>query len=124
MVAGVSVMPLQRPRSPVGAFVVGGVTMANPRRSTAERGYGQPHKRARAALAPTVQDGQAWCAETICLKPTRWIDPHTAWDLAHDRANPGQYLGPAHAKCNRSEGARWQARTSGAAKGAGRRWVL
>lgn len=39
--------------------------------------------------------------------PTRWIQPGTPWDLAHDRSRPGFYLGPAHAKCNRAEGARW-----------------
>jgi len=36
--------------------------------------------------------------------PTRWIQPGTPWDLAHGPTRD-TYLGPAHAACNRSEGA-------------------
>lgn len=74
--------------------------------TTTERGYGRPHQRERERWAPSVAAGQAQCAERICLERTRWITPGTPWDLAHDRASGG-YLGPAHAKCNRSEGARY-----------------
>ena len=72
--------------------------------ATAARGYGGPHQKVRATLTPIVHRGDAWCTEPICLEPDRWIPPNTAWDLAHDRINGG-YLGPAHARCNRSEGA-------------------
>lgn len=65
--------------------------------------YGGRHQRIRAELQPLVDTGQAYCAERICLYPSRWIKPGTAWDLAH--ADGNQYRGPAHAKCNRSEGA-------------------
>ncbi len=67
--------------------------------------YGGPHQRTRAALTPTINAGDGYCTELICLMPTRWIQPGTPWDLAHTRPGPG-YLGPAHASCNRAEGAR------------------
>jgi hypothetical protein len=61
----------------------------------------------RAQYRRVVERGDGWCAEIICLNPQgRWIDPfdEAGWDLAHDL--DGSYLGPAHARCNRSEGAR------------------
>lgn len=61
----------------------------------------------RAELKATVEAGAAYCTELICLHPNRWIQPGQRWDLAHDRSQPGQYLGPAHARCNRAEGARY-----------------
>lgn len=74
--------------------------------TTTQRSYGHSHRVERAKVKPIVDAGQAWCTEPICLLKSRWIPPGTAWDLAHDRAaGPGQYLGPAHRKCNRSEGA-------------------
>jgi hypothetical protein len=60
------------------------------------------HRGLREQLRPTVDTGQAWCTEPICIEPTRWIAPGTPWDLAHDRQT-GQHRGPAHARCNRSE---------------------
>lgn len=74
--------------------------------TTTERGYGSEHQQTRARLRPTVDRGEAYCAEVICLMPSRWIEPGTPWDLAHDRSGASLYLGPAHAKCNRAEGAR------------------
>ena len=68
--------------------------------------YGKAHQTHRKQLAPTVAAGQAQCTEPICLMPTRWITPGSEWDLAHDRTRPGQYHGPAHAVCNRTEGGR------------------
>jgi len=69
------------------------------------KAYGNKHQQERAALAPMVQRGEAFCCEIVCLLPNRWIEPGTAWDLAHNRATGG-YLGPAHAHCNRVEGAK------------------
>lgn len=66
--------------------------------------YGWAHQQARAAWAPTVAAGDAYCTELVCVMRTRWIAPGARWDLAHDRATGG-YLGPAHARCNRREGA-------------------
>jgi hypothetical protein len=77
---------------------------------TASRGYTGQHTRIRAQLAPTVAAGHAHCTEPICLMRSRWIAPGSAWDLAHNRA-AGGYHGPAHTKCNRSEGATWGNRT-------------
>jgi hypothetical protein len=73
--------------------------------STTARGYGSSHQKERARWAPIVADGEAFCTEPVCLMPTRWIRPGTAWDLAHtpDRS---AYRGPSHALCNRSEGSR------------------
>lgn len=67
--------------------------------------YGGLHQRTRRALKPTVDSGNAYCAEIICLHPSRWINPATPWHLAHDRTTGG-YLGPAHARCNMAEQAR------------------
>ena len=66
--------------------------------------YGAEHQRERDLWRPTVDAGQAHCAEPICLMPDRWIEPGTPWDLAHDRREGG-YHGPAHKRCNSSEGA-------------------
>lgn len=76
-------------------------------RKTAARGYGASHQAERERHRPDVDAGRAHCAEVICLMPTRWIQPGTPWDLAHNRATGG-YLGPAHRWCNRAEGARWK----------------
>jgi hypothetical protein len=89
------------------------------KRSTTERGYGSQHQTERAKWKPTVEAGEAYCQERICLMPDRWINPLEQWDLAHgfDR---GTYLGPAHSRCNRSEGSRrWHAR-----RRPRRRWTL
>jgi hypothetical protein len=78
--------------------------------TTTQRGYDNTHKQMRAKLKPTVDAGEADCTEIVCLEErdghTRWIEPGTSWALAHDRATGG-YLGPAHARCNNSEGARY-----------------
>ena len=66
------------------------------------------HKGLRAKLAPVVAAGRAVCTETVCLVErdggTRAITPGTPWDLAHT-PDGLVYLGPAHARCNRREGA-------------------
>lgn len=72
---------------------------------TTRAGYGTAHQRERDTWRPIVDAGMAFCAEPICLMPSRWIPPGSTWDLAHDRTNPGTYRGAAHARCNRSEGA-------------------
>jgi hypothetical protein len=72
---------------------------------TTARGYGSEHQRARAQLAPVVAEGRAWCTEPVCLMRSRWIRPGSDWDLAHLPDRSG-YRGPAHARCNRSEGSK------------------
>src|SRR5690348_3032271 len=79
--------------------------------STTARGYGPAHQAERERLRPTVDAGHAYCAEPRCLQAEdgygRWIEPGTPWDLAHNRAT-GDYHGPAHARCNRSEAATYR----------------
>ena len=72
--------------------------------TTTQRGYGSAHQRERERWQPTIAAGAGWCTELVCLMPTRAIQPNESWDLAHDRTHPGGYLGPAHPRCNRSEG--------------------
>lgn len=74
------------------------------KRTTAQRGYDAQHAALRRQLDITVQAGNGYCTEPECLMPNRWIPPDTPWDLAHNR-NTGGYHGPAHPKCNRTEGA-------------------
>jgi hypothetical protein len=72
---------------------------------TARRVYDtREHRQLRAKYKRAVDAGNAWCLEPICLMPDRHIEPGQKWDLAHDEF--GDYRGPAHAKCNRSEAAR------------------
>jgi hypothetical protein len=80
--------------------------------------YDRKHRAERERHRPSVERGEWDCQEVICLMPSRWIEPGMAWDLAHDRSIPGAYLGPAHEKCNRTEGA--IARQQGPVS----RWVL
>lgn len=74
--------------------------------------YGADHAAVRRMLAPQVAAGDGWCAEPVCLFESRWIPPSSPWDLAHNR-ECGGWRGPAHAKCNRSEGAAYGNRLRG-----------
>ena len=73
-----------------------------------EQTYGPEPRAERARLAPTVEAGEAQCAELVCLLEqeggSRWIPPGSEWHLAHDRTRPGEYRRPAHPRCNSSEG--------------------
>jgi hypothetical protein len=82
--------------------------MARPQAKTTQRGYGSPHQKERARWQPVVAAGQAWCAETACLEPSRWIAPGSTWHLAHDTGQDG-YRGPAHQRCNIAEANRRRA---------------
>ena len=67
--------------------------------------YSTPEHRAqRKQLAGLIAAGDGWCVEAVCLMPSRWIEPGTPWDVAHDSTGT-QYRGAAHSRCNRSEGA-------------------
>jgi hypothetical protein len=88
------------------------------------------HRAARKAMAPLVNAGLARCCEPVCLVKqdtgSDWIQPGTPWDAAHDREASRRlgrdvYRGPAHARCNRSEGASYGNR---ARRPTQRRWVL
>ena len=80
--------------------------------------YGPEHRAERERLRPDVEAGRTHCAELVCLVEQdrgedtppdqpgrwRWIEPGTPWDLAHDHTAAEGWRGPAHARCNRSEG--------------------
>jgi hypothetical protein len=83
------------------------------RATSIARGYDKAHKALRASIQPTVDAGLAHCCEVICMHETRTIHPGEPWDLAHDRTKPGTYLGPAHQRCNRAEGAAFGNRQRG-----------
>lgn len=76
--------------------------MAAPKYETRE------HRTLRTKLGRLVAAGNAWCAETVCLEERdgrdRWIAPGTPWDVAH-HDDGATYKGPAHRRCNRSDGA-------------------
>lgn len=80
---------------------------------TTASGHGNDHQKHRARLEPQVATGRQQCTEIICLIGDRTIYLGMAWDLAHDRQHPGQYLGPAHRRCNRAEGAAYGNRLRG-----------
>lgn len=67
--------------------------------NTTARGYGYQHQQTRKALAPLVATGTVKC--TLCPE---LIKPGEPWDLDHADGKQA-YRGPAHASCNRSEGA-------------------
>lgn len=71
------------------------------RGTTAARGYGSEHQRARARAARDVAAGRARCARCGEL-----ILKGQPWDLGHTDDRTG-YLGPEHAgPCNRAAGGR------------------
>lgn len=71
--------------------------------------YGPAHQAERKRWTPTVEAGQAWCSEPICVTEqnggNRWIPPGTRWHLSHDPTGT-YYIGPSHARCNEAENAR------------------
>jgi len=87
--------------------------------STKQRGYAGPHQKLRAQWAPLVDAGQVSCHETICVMPSRWIQPGTPWHLAHTPDASG-YRGPAHQRCNLAEANR---RRAGRQQWQPARWV-
>lgn len=89
--------PTQTPRSqPRGK---------KPAKTTAERGYGQEHRKRREALVPVVARGRTRCSRCQGL-----IRPGEPWDLGHDDHDRTRYTGPEHVGCNRGAGGRSSAR--------------
>jgi hypothetical protein len=70
------------------------------RGTTTEKGYGSPHQRLRKQWAAVVDRGEAACARC-----GRFIVPGSQWHLGHTDDRTG-YIGPEHAYCNTSDGAR------------------
>ena len=65
------------------------------RPTTAQRGYGEAHKKARKEWEPMVERGEAFCSR--CGK---WIRPGSKWHLDHHDGDRSVYRGPSHEKCN------------------------
>ena len=63
------------------------------------------HRDMVAIYRKQVDAGDGWCAEAVCLMSSRFIAPGSPVDAAHDPTGTS-YIGPAHPRCNRSEGAR------------------
>lgn len=80
--------------------------------------YRYAHQQERKRWAPVVEAGQAQCAEPVCVMPSRWIPPGSAWHLSHDVTGTW-WIGPSHARCNQAENAR-----RNNPKRARRRWKL
>lgn len=72
--------------------------MAGPQHRTHE------YRLARKAYTKAQAQGD-WltCAQPICIMPSRSIAPSDPIDVAHDDTGT-RILGPAHARCNRSDG--------------------
>ncbi len=70
--------------------------------------YGHEHRKVRAQYQRLIDAGQGWCAEPICLMPSREIPPGSGpddWHVCHDPSGT-RIIGPGHARCNESEAAK------------------
>ena len=72
--------------------------MVKPQHRTTE------YRAARVRLDVEVKAGRGWCVQPECIMTTRYIPPHTPWDVAHDDSGL-VILGAAHRRCNRRDGA-------------------
>lgn len=96
--------------------------------------YRYSHQQERKRWVPLVAQGEALCAEPVCLMPTRVIPPQWArtqlWHLCHDPSG-SIVIGIGHRKCNLSEAAKRgnklrsrKARKPTTAKKPVNRWVI
>lgn len=70
-------------------------------RRTAANGYTGEHRQIRRRYEAQLQvSGALPCADPAPGCPGLVYDG-SRWDLAHDHVDRSQYLGPAHARCNR-----------------------
>lgn len=71
--------------------------------------YGHEHQQERERWRPIVAAGDAYCAEPVCLMPSRWISPTLAstqlWHVCHDPSGR-IVIGVGHRRCNLAEAAR------------------
>jgi hypothetical protein len=87
-----------------------------PAKSRQARGYGGDHIAQRKRWVPVVRTGTVPCAHCFLL-----IGPDELWDLAHTPDRSG-WLGPAHRRCNRSDGAHNSNAVQRAKRAAMKRW--
>ena len=86
----------------------------------ADAKYRTREYRDAAALAKKAQRRGEWlvCQQPECLEETRDIAPTDLIDIAHDDSGT-VVLGPAHRRCNRSDGGKRRGSLTAAP-----RWVL
>jgi hypothetical protein len=89
--------------------------------------YGYAHQQVREAWRTVVADGEAYCAEPVCLMTSRWIPPEWAptqlWHVCHDPTGT-EVIGVGHRRCNTSEGAKRGNRMRSQRPAAPNRWAL
>jgi hypothetical protein len=77
--------------------------MPNPRAARTLRGYGVKHEAERRKWKRRVERGEVFCAR--CGHMIQPGSPSRSWHLDHTE-DRGAYLGPSHARCNTSAGAK------------------
>ena len=94
-------------------------------RSMAKPQYQTPEYRAAYQDIRKAQAAGQWliCVQPVCLHPTRDIAPNQAIDVAHDDSGT-VILGPAHRRCNRSDGATRGNQMRDDNRSGARRWLL
>jgi hypothetical protein len=65
----------------------------------ADTRYGYAHRVLREKWRLRVNRGGVACADPWCGRP---IEPGDPWDLGHDPMDRTRWIGPMHARCNRS----------------------
>lgn len=72
--------------------------------------YRTPEYRAAYAALRAAQARGDWltCVQPVCLMPSRDIAPDEPTHVAHDDSGE-EILGPAHARCNTSDGGKRRA---------------
>lgn len=67
---------------------------------TAPKYRSPEHLKTRAAYAAALErDGYAWCAQPVCVMPSRKILPGSRWCAGHDDTGT-RYIGLVHERCN------------------------
>jgi hypothetical protein len=78
---------------------------SRPRGKGVDAKYRTPEHRAQVAAynRQLARDGQAFCAQPVCILRSRLILPGMAWCAGHDDTGT-RYIGLVHAACNRRDG--------------------
>jgi hypothetical protein len=64
------------------------------------------HRDARAAMKAQIErDGYGYCAQPVCVMPSRLITLTMRWCAGHNDAGTA-YIGPVHQRCNVRDGAK------------------
>jgi hypothetical protein len=97
--------------------------MAWARGSTNPKYQTREHRAERARWAQRLKrDGVVYCAQPVCVMPSRAILEGQGWHLGH-ADNGVDYIGPTHVDCNVKDAA-VRARAKQLGTTTPRRWVL